>query len=288
MDIRNIHLLTRSPLWAIKSEAVLDAIARVTAVRVAGEWEAAKPSVQGKGSNKIAVIPIEGVLTKDGPSYYGTSYDTITSALESASADPAIKRVVLAVDSPGGEVTGLPETAAVLASVAKDKPVSAIVLGTSASAAYWLTSQAHDVTLTPSGEVGSVGVRMMHVDVSRMMDAMGYKITELHAGDFKTEWSPYKPLSEEAKTDMQTRLNAMHQDFINAVATGRGARASADIVQKRFGEGRMFGSSAAMSNGLVDKIQSAREFYRAVAPPQEETPSFGLPRAQLAIARQRV
>jgi signal peptide peptidase SppA len=288
MDTRNIYLLTRSPLWAIKSEAVLDAIARASAARAAGEWEAAKPSVQGKGANKMAIIPVEGVLTKDGPAWYGSNYNGITSALESAGADPDVKRIVLSVDSPGGEVTGLPETAAVLAQVAKAKPVSAIVTGTSASAAYWLTSQARDVTLTPSGEVGSVGVRMMHMDVSKMLDDMGVKITELHAGDFKTEWSPYKSLSDDAKANMQTRLDSMHQDFINAVATGRGPRASAEVAQKRFGEGRMFGSNDAMTHGLVDKIQSARDFYRAIAPAQEEGPAFGLPRAHLEIARRRV
>jgi signal peptide peptidase SppA len=288
MDTRNLYLLTRSPLWAIKSEAVLEAISRISSVRAVGEWNAAKPSLQGKGTNKIAIIPIQGVLTKDGPSYYGANYDTITSALESAGADSSVKRVVLAVDSPGGEVTGLPETAGVLAAVAKIKPVSAIVEGTSASAAYWLTSQAHDITLTPSGEVGSVGVRMMHVDVSKMLEDMGYKITELHSGEFKTEWSPYKPLTEGAQADMQTRLDSTHQDFIGSVAGGRGARASAEITQARFGEGRMFGSAAAMTHGLVDKIQSAREFYRAIMPPQEETPAAGFPmRSRLNLERGR-
>ncbi len=126
-------------------------------------WEAAKPSVQVKGPHKIVVIPVQGVLTKDGPSWLGSSYDSIADAAEKAAADPSVKRVVLSVDSPGGEVTGLPETATVLAQVAKVKPVSSIVEGMAASAAYWLASQSSDVTLTPSGEVGSVGVRMMHV-----------------------------------------------------------------------------------------------------------------------------
>lgn len=261
---------------------------RTADITAEGRWEAAKPSVQGKGPNKIAIIPIQGVLTKDGPSYYGTNYDTITNALESAGSDPDVKHIVLSVDSPGGEVTGLPETAALLAQVAKTKPVSAIVEGTSASAAYWLTSQANSVALTPSGEVGSVGVRMSHMDMSKMLDDYGIKITELYSGDFKTEWSPYKPLSEDAKADMQPRLEAAHNDFISAVAGGRGARPSADIVSKRFGEGRMFSSGDAMKHGLVDSVQSAREFYKAFTPPQEAAPAFGLPRATIALARERV
>src|SRR6185437_10353443 len=147
------------------------------------------------------------------------------------------------------------------AAVAKVKPVSAIVEGDSASAAYWLTSQAGDVALTPSGQVGSVGVRMTHVDVSKALDAAGIKVTEIYSGNHKTEWSPYKPLADETVTHAQKELTAVHQDFLNAVTSGRGARASAEMKDGRFGEGRMFTAKEALAGGLVDKIQSTREFY---------------------------
>lgn len=285
MDNRRIDLLTRSPFWAIRPEAALTAIGLLVAW-AQGEWEAAKPSIRGNKSNKTAIIPVQGVLTKDGPSWYGTSYDTITNAAEQAGADPDVKRVVLAVDSPGGEVTGLPETAAVLAQLRQVKPVHAIVEGTSASAAYWLTSQANDIALTPSGEVGSVGVRMMHVDVSKMLDDMGYKVTELSSGEHKTEWSPYKPLSEDAIANMQPRLNAVHQDFLNAVTDGRPG-ATEGIKTQRFGEGRMFSASDALGHGMVDRVQSPAQFYRAIVPAQEEeaVKDFGFRRARLELIR---
>ena len=69
--------------------------------RSVANWQAAKPSTESRGSHKIVIIPVQGVLTKDGPSWLGSSYDTITEAAEKAAADPAVKRVVLAVDSPG-------------------------------------------------------------------------------------------------------------------------------------------------------------------------------------------
>jgi signal peptide peptidase SppA len=289
-----LELFTRSPLWAIRPEAVETVLQLFSPRKHQGwaeGWDVAKPSVLDKGTGntatKVAVIPIRGVLTKDGPAWIGTNYDAITSALESAGSDSAVKRIVLAVDSPGGEVTGLPETAALLASVAKQKPVSAIVEGTAASAAYWLASQASDITLTPSGEVGSVGVRMMHADVSKMLDDAGIKITEMSSGDFKTEWSPYKPLSEEAKTDMQTKLSAMHNEFIKDVAAGRAGRASVEIRRNRFGEGRMFRSSEAMTHGLVDKIQSARDFYRTIMEPKDPAPAYGFKRAHARVELER-
>ena len=268
-------------LWAIRPEAVMTVV-RLVARDMMGQgpmaigtgnvviqgtqWDATKPRSQGSGANKAMVIPIQGVLTQDGPSYYGTSYQSIGDAAEKAASDPDIKRIILAVDSPGGEVTGLAETAALLARVAKMKPVSAIVDGAAASAAYWLASQASDITLTPSGEVGSVGVRMMHVDMSKMLADEGYKVTELSAGDFKTEWSPYKPLTDAAKADMQTRIDASHDEFMRAISQGRGPRATAAIRGSKYGGGRMFSASEALRHGLVDRVQPTREAMRAVSP----------------------
>jgi signal peptide peptidase SppA len=282
-----------SNLWAIRPEAAPTVAKLVTfpeAVAAAGRWEALQPSVRGAGANKTAHIPIQGILTNDGPAYFGSNYQTISDAVERAAADPDVKRIVLSVDSPGGDVVGLPEAGAVIAAAAKVKPVSAIVEGASASAAYWLTSQASDITLTPSGEVGSVGVRMMHIDVSKALDNDGVKITELHSGDFKTEWSPYSPLSDGAKADMQTRLDAMHNDFLKAVATGRQGRATPAMVKARFGEGRMHSAKDALAGGLVDKVQPSREFYRSLATTSTTpvAPSFGIRRARLELERAKV
>jgi signal peptide peptidase SppA len=276
-------------LWAITPEsfaALLSEIAHRTFF-ADREFSLLKSSTLGNSqSNKVALVPVQGILTKDSP-WAGTTYGAIASGVEQAVSNPSVKRIVLAVDSPGGEVTGLPETAEVIRRAAKEKPVSAMVEGTSASAAYWLTSQASDITLAPSSEVGSVGVRMMHVDVSKAMEDAGLKVTELYSGDFKTEWSPFKPLSDAATEDMQKRLDSVHRDFLNAVASGRGPRVTAKISAARFGEGRMFSASDAMGHGLADVVQAPREFYRAVTAAGEDNPASPthLRRARLELER---
>lgn len=286
---KRLNILSRmnsSPIWAIHPDAALAAIAHLIEPD-ASTWQAAKPSVQGRGSNKLGIIPIQGVLSKDGPAYYGSNYEAIGNAAENFANDPSVMYVVLAIDSPGGEVTGCPEAAASLAALAKVKPVSTMVDGQCASAALWLGSQANDIHITPSGEIGSVGVRMMHFDVSKMLDDMGVKVTELFSGQFKTEWSPYKPLSEEAQADMQPRLNAVHQDFINAVASGRGNRASAAIKASRFGGGRMFNAKEALGHGLVDQVIPISAFLRSVMQTRQ-SPGLALRRAALEVERNRV
>jgi signal peptide peptidase SppA len=266
-----LEVLARSPLWALRTDYPIQAAFQ--AAKESGR-EGPKPVVTGTKGNKIAVIPVQGVLTKDGPSWYGSSYDNITRAAERAANDPEVKHIVLAVDSPGGQVTGLPETAAVLSQIAQIKPIHAMVEGMSASAAYWLTSQASNIVLTPSGEVGSVGVRLMHADVSKMLEDQGVKVTELYSGDYKTEWSPFKPLSDEAKADMQQRLEKSHNEFIAAVTAGRGARASSEAKAQRFGEGRLFSSNEALRLGLVDSLQRPGDYYRNINPAAEPSTRF--------------
>ena len=116
-------------LWAIRPEAVPTVVrllaldtGKIVAGPEAAAWAAAQPSMRGRGAGKVAVIPVQGVLTNDGPAYYGSNYTTIANAAEKAAADPDVQRIILSVDSPGGEVTGLPETAALLASIAKQSP----------------------------------------------------------------------------------------------------------------------------------------------------------------------
>jgi capsid assembly protease len=281
-----ISTLTRSPLWAISPEAQAVLVHNLLTwtdprlqvnpfSKLFADIEAAKPALRGPKASRVMVMPIKGVLTKD-DNWYGTTYEAINDAVDQAASDPSISRLVLAVDSPGGEVTGLPEAAASLAALAKVKPVSAMVDGMSASAAYWLTSQASDITIAPSASLGSVGARIMHV--------------ELHAGEFKTEWSTFQPLSEAAQEDMQQKLDSVHKDFISAIAYGRGAKATQDITAARYGEGRMFHAKTALGHGLADKVQSPRDFYRALTPAEEiatELPYYGLQRARLEMERHK-
>jgi capsid assembly protease len=124
-----------------------------------------------------------------------------------------------------------------------------------------------------------------------MLSDSGIKITELYAGDFKTKFSPFKPLSEDAVDAMQERLTAVHRQFVQAVADGRGTRATAGIRAAGFGGGRMFTANEAFGHGLADKVQDPREFYREIQTGRTET-GTGLVsstrRARLELERNRL
>lgn len=183
--------------------------------------------------------------------YVLTDYADIRAAVRRAAVDPSARTIDLVIDSPGGSVIGLPETADAIHAANKVKPVRAFVTGIAASAAYWLASQASSVHLTSSGEVGSVGVLDIHADISKALDNAGVKLTAVTAGPHKTERAPFHPLSDDARAHMQKGVDAWYGDFLSAIRRGRGARASGN---SNFGGGRMLSSKEALSAGLVDFI----------------------------------
>ena len=195
-------------------------------------------------------IGIFGVLGQN-DWFADSDYSAIRADLKRALADPSVKTIDLFIDSPGGSVLGLPETADAIHAANRQKPVRAFVTGIAASAAYWLASQASTVSLTPSGEVGSVGVLDLHADISKALDVAGVKITAVTAGEHKTERAPFNALSDDAKAHMQTEVNRWYADFLSAIRRGRGARVSAD---SNFGAGRMLSSGAALAAGMVDFV----------------------------------
>jgi hypothetical protein len=125
-----------------------------------------------------------------------------------------------------------------------------------ASAAYWLASQVgpnqRRFAAAPGADVGSIGVYRMHEDYSEMLAQDGVAVTFIGTPEFKTEASPYAPLTEEAYDHHMAQVQATYEQFASAVARGRGVSASA--VGEKFGKGRMFHASQAASMGLVDRV----------------------------------
>ncbi len=133
----------------------------------------------------------------------GTSVQGVARQFRAAMADPDIGRVILDVDSPGGQVGGVEELAREIYQARGQKPVTAIANGLAASAAYWIATAADEFVVTPSGQVGSIGVFGMHQDVSAALEKDGVKVTMVSAGKYKTEGNPFEPLTDEARAAMQ-------------------------------------------------------------------------------------
>jgi signal peptide peptidase SppA len=205
--------------------------------------------------NGVALITVEGSLVNRG-AWIGadsglTSYEGVKAQLASAASDPDVSRIVLDLESPGGEAVGAFEMADFVRKVAAEKEVVALVDGMAASAAYALASGASRIVTTPSGVSGSIGVVMLHLDQSAKMKKLGVAPTLIYAGGHKVDGNPFEPLPEDVRADFQAEVDQLYAMFVATVAKGRGALSKAAI---RATEARTFIGQAAVDAGLADEI----------------------------------
>ena len=184
----------------------------------------------------------------------GSSYQGLMAQLAAANANTSVNRVILLMDTPGGEITGLPEAARAIAQ--SSKPVVAMVDPCCASAGLWLASQASRIVSIESGEVGSLGVQCMAVSYAKMFEAEGLDVRLVRAAisPEKNLAHPYEPLTDSAMEYLQGRVDRAGEKFIATVAAGRNV-SEADVLAN-FGQGRMLDADEAIAVGLIDEIGS--------------------------------
>lgn len=263
------ELIVRAVLdhpWAILPEklALIEGVLRVRAAggHVSAEEIAAAtaarraPVEAAPGASGVAVIPVFGTIHQHAgvmADYSGgVSTDAIRGRVRQAMADPAVGSVVLDIDSPGGSVFGVPELFGELLGWRGTKPMVALADSMAASAAYWLACAADEVWVTPSGQVGSIGVYMAHVDASAAYEREGMRVSYISAGRYKVEGNDTEPLGDEARAEYQRTVDAYYGMFVGDVARGRAV--SAAVVRDEFGEGRTVLAKAAKQAGMVDGI----------------------------------
>ena len=222
----------------------------------------------------VAIVPVVGVLAKRMNMFMkfsgGTSTQLLQRDFQSAMEDPAVKSILLVVDSPGGTVDGTQNLAETIrASRGKGKPIYALADGLMASAAYWIGSAADKVFLSSgTTHVGSIGVIATHTDYSKQDEMNGVKTTDITAGSYKAIASENTPLSEEGRAYMQDIVDAIYKVFVDDVAANRGV--SPKDVLKEMADGRIFMGDEGVKRGLADGIMSMDSVLEKLRQDQED------------------
>lgn len=250
--------------WAIqpsKLEAIVQVIENKLLGIEARDFEAAASRPRAMKRGKVAILPVYGVISKRmnlmSEISGGTSTDLLSADLNALVEDESVKAIVMDMDTPGGSVFGIQETAAIMRAAREKKHITAMVNPLSASAGYWLASQASEVVMTPSGEVGSVGVVTAHKDESAADEQNGIKVTYISAGKHKVGGNPHEAIDEETLSVIQGKVDTYYDAFTKDIAAGRGI--SQDTVLSGYGEGGTVLAKAALAEGMVDRIATLDE-----------------------------
>jgi signal peptide peptidase SppA len=234
-----------------------------------------------------AIISVVGSLVNRGAwldaSSGMTSYEGIAAQLKAAASDPSVKSILLDIDSPGGEATGMFSLASAIQSARKSKRVVASVNDMAASAAYGIASAADEIVISPTSIVGSVGVVMLHLDRSAEMAQKGIRATLIHAGAHKVDGHPFGPLSAEVAADLQRDVMTFYDRFLDTVAEGRKGKMTRK--QARDTEARTFIGEEAIKLGLADRVASFDETLARLSTTTTTTARPGAARSKLGASK---
>jgi signal peptide peptidase SppA len=209
--------------------------------------------------NGIGLVSISGSLTNNHSwihELFGIStYPAIRDAVNVAASRDDVHTILLDINSGGGSVAGVADTGNLISKVNDEvKPVVAFTDGNMMSAAYWLGVSAGNVFSSNTAMVGSIGVLQVHTEQSKMLDKMGITATVLRAGKYKALMNGIEPLTDTARAEAQSQLDAAYQVFVQHVAASRNL--GYDHVDSTMAQGREFFGQQAAAAGLVDGILS--------------------------------
>ena len=201
----------------------------------------------------ILHVPVKGVLLNNFPYAYGafaTGYEYIWEAVKRGVDDSAVKGIALVIDSGGGLVSGNFALVDKMFGLRGRKPIKSFASEHAYSAAYSIASVGDDITVARTGGVGSIGVVVVHMEYSKMLESSGITTTILRSNPDKMEGNAYESLSAGAQERILERVNEFHSQFVALVARNRGM--SEDAVSAL--TSRTYLPNQAIENGLADQV----------------------------------
>jgi protease IV len=184
----------------------------------------------------------------------------LNEAINKLADNTSVKALIVAIDSPGGSVSGGEGLHDAIARIAAKKPVVAVMGGTAASAGYMVAVPAERIFAREATLTGSIGVLLETGDVSGLLGKIGISTDAIVSGPLKDQPSFTKPMSPEGRQVLQALVMDMYDQFVGMVATGR----HMDPARVReLADGRAYTGHQALKLGLVDQIgdeHDAREW----------------------------
>ena len=216
--------------------------------RMAGE---PAPMTAGFG-DAVAVMRLNGAITS-GPEDYLTmrviTPGRVADLLKQAAADPAIKAIVVSVNSPGGSVVASDEIYHALLEF--EKPVVVWMGEMAASGGYYISCGGDHVFAHLGTLTGSIGVISQFFNVEGLMDKVGVDVVVIISGPSKDIGSPFREMTEEEQAIWEGVIDEVYDGFVEIVAQARGLPLE-DV--RELADGRVYTGQQALELGLVDEV----------------------------------
>jgi protease-4 len=213
------------------------------------------------GGARVAVVEVEGVIGVGADR--GLDTEAIIRTLGEYRDDPAVRAVVLRIDSPGGVVAPTQEIFTAVRRLRETKkPVVASLGSVAASGGYYVAVSADRIFASPGTLTGSIGVVMQLANVEGLLKKVGVEYVVVKAGAYKDAGNFARAMTPEERRILQSLLDDVYDQFISAVAEGRGLEPQA---VRAFAEGRIYSGRQAHGLKMVDDLGGLEDAIEAAA-----------------------
>src|SRR5438128_11219374 len=194
--------------------------------------------------DKSVVVDVDGM---------NLDKNEVVDELRKFAEDDSIKAFIIHVNSPGGGVAASEEIYREVKRVRdeKHKRIVASIETVGASGAYYVSSATNKIYADNGSVVGSIGVIAEWVNYGDLMRWAKLKPEVLKVGQFKDTGDPTRELTPAEKEYLQSLIDNMHGQFIQAVADGRKAKFD-DI--KAIANGKVWTGEQALGMKLIDQV----------------------------------
>jgi protease-4 len=205
--------------------------------------------VESSAGARVGIVEVKGTIGGEGPA--GADADKIVKLLKKYEKDDDIKSIVLRVDSPGGSVAPSQEIHDAVKRIKGKKKVVVSMGGLAASGGYYISAPADKIYAEPGTLTGSIGVIFMHFNVRGLLEWAKIDETTLKAGKYKDTLSPFRPLQDTDREEIQGISDDIYGQFVKAVAEGRKIP---EAKVREIAEGRIYTGQRAKELKLVDDL----------------------------------
>jgi protease-4 len=205
--------------------------------------------------DRIALVRVEGVILD--------AQQTV-GELKRFADSPSVKAIVLRIDSPGGGVVPSQEIYDAVKRVRNknNKMVIASMGTVAASGGYYIAAATDRIIANPGTLTGSIGVIMELANLEGLLKKIGVESLVVKSGRYKDIGSPLRKMREDDRRILQSVMDDVHRQFIQAVAEGR----SLDVAEVQpLADGRIFTGRQAKEMKLVDELGDLEDAIRLAA-----------------------
>ena len=226
------------------------------------------------GGQKVAIVELEGIILDS---------DAVVRELQEHQENPAVRAVVVRINSPGGAVGPTQEIYGAVQRLRKEgKPVVASLGSVAASGGYYVATAADRIYANPGTLTGSIGVIIQLTNVEGLLKKVGVDLVVVKSGRYKDLGNFARAMSPEERRILQALLDDVYDQFVDAVAQGRGLDRQAVL---NFADGRIFSGHQAQELRMVDTLGGLADAIEGAAKLAglPERPRLILPRRRFSL-----